>query len=818
MTPIFTWVHLSDLHFLPKDPEPQLARRQADQESNLELLLGDLLAFRNSSARDPEGEVPKPDAVIITGDVANSGTAKEYAAASEWLLRLCTLTEIPRGSVYCIPGNHDIARCDPKDRDRHRLVTALREGTDELDDCLADRTDHERLFQRMRAFSNFRSVFAIVPPRETIGTSWMRPAGTLNIRIIGFNTALLAQGEDQAKLRVGEVALRDMMIKEQPRPEVVIGLTHHPLGWLSDEQELRTWMTRQGVHLHLYGHVHDRQYEAITKSSGTSIVQISTGPAYEERREDPPDRLLAYNVASLFTTDKERELLLRIWPRALFKNGPQFISDHPRLPPDRKHADFPLHLEWSGSTTEEVAKKTPLRATPTPRQPPSPPRVTVVTELAPLQVGSGSEFWSSFDPEERLFRRVLQKTTKGFDEASEESNEDSNERSVYTVRDPLRPFETQVGLSRSSRPGGRGGEVPGVHGISLDTYRHMYVAICDNKQYEWLRTVIAELATDPEVLSFIHDKDPSKAIRELAARNPFGSRELRQSACLFCKDWFLRKRIVDCKVDQTTACIIANDFPYGAPFHYVVMPTEPVHAWEAVEEKHLLAMNRLIRDFLEDPTVANIIGSASGVRVGFNSSLRHLVLGKKTRSSAGATIAHVHKQVWGMAASGYNLGDHLVRLCDEYVERDYLELYLNLLREAGFVLDEDDHVAIVVPLAQISLHEIHVMFKRAGAANFRDFTDEEIASFSRAEFIVTRLYEKLNIGSFNEVFLLDRFQRGTGRPRSKFRAIATFITREVDLAVSELSMAYVVDKLPEHTCNEARHYLGEMNLRLAARS
>jgi hypothetical protein len=116
------------------------------------------------------------------------------------------------------------------------------------------------------------------------------------------------------------------------------------------------------------------------------------------------------------------------------------------------------------------------------------------------------------------------------------------------------------------------------------------------------------------------------------------------------------------------------------------------------------------------------------------------------------------------------------------------------------------------------IHEIHVMFKRAGAANFRDFTDEEIASFSRAEFIVTRLYEKLNIGSFNEVFLLDRFQRGTGRPRSKFRAIATFITREVDLAVSELSMAYVVDKLPEHTCNEARHYLGEMNLRLAARS
>jgi hypothetical protein len=133
-------------------------------------------------------------------------------------------------------------------------------------------------------------------------------------------------------------------------------------------------------------------------------------------------------------------------------------------------------------------------------------------------------------------------------------------------------------------------------------------------------------------------------------------------------------------------------------------------------------------------------------------------------------------------------------------------------------LDEDDHVAIVVPLAQISLHEIHVMFKRSGAANFRDFTDEEIASFSRAEFIVTRLYEKLNIGSFNVVFLLDRFQRGIGRPRSKFGAIATFITREVDLAVSELSMAYVVDKLPEHTCNEARHYLGEMNLRLAARS
>jgi hypothetical protein len=37
-----------------------------------------------------------------------------------------------------------------------------------------------------------------------------------------------------------------------------------------------------------------------------------------------------------------------------------------------------------------------------------------------------------------------------------------------------------------------------------------------------------------------------------------------------------------------------------------------------------------------------------------------------------------------------------------------------------------------------------------------------------------------------------------------FRLILTFITREVDLAVSELSLLYVVDKFPHNTFEEIK--------------
>jgi galactose-1-phosphate uridylyltransferase len=131
--------------------------------------------------------------------------------------------------------------------------------------------------------------------------------------------------------------------------------------------------------------------------------------------------------------------------------------------------------------------------------------------------------------------------------------------------------------------------------------------------------------------------------------------------------------------------------------------------------------------------------------------------------------------------------------------RDYLGSYCEALQSAGLVIWEDKHVLIYVPFGQIAVHELQIMLREPGRRTFLDLTEPEIKSLSQAEWIVTQLYNRLDINSFNEILLSLPFN---DRESSTFRLIFTFITREVDLAVSELSLLYVVDQHPSHTVRE----------------
>ena len=62
-----------------------------------------------------------------------------------------------------------------------------------------------------------------------------------------------------------------------------------------------------------------------------------------------------------------------------------------------------------------------------------------------------------------------------------------------------------------------------------------------------------------------------------------------------------------------------------------------------------------------------------------------------------------------------------------------------------------------------------------------------------------RIFKHLKINSFNQV-TLTKMLKDPRAPR--FRFVETFITREIDLAVSELSMLYVVDQHPWDSRNE----------------
>lgn len=375
---------------------------------------------------------------------------------------------------------------------------------------------------------------------------------------------------------------------------------------------------------------------------------------------------------------------------------------------------------------------------------------------------------------------------------------------VYIYRDPVRPFEIQIGETRSLRPGG----APGAIELDPNAYDRRYLLgtwdqlVRHADTTKWERAVLAEIAPDQELLQKMYDTENDTWIKGLIGKNPAAPEEVKRKECPFCNKVFvdLREQYPKQSGDRSPAVIINNDFPFGPHFHYIVIPTASVHSWDKVTSDHLLQMNRALVDFMtyrengHGPARRRNCHGSAGLRIGFNSSVRHLVAGAKTRASAGASISHIHKQAWGMARGSFNLGDQLARICDAYAI-DYLESYLNTLRRAGMVIAEDDFIALYVPLGQIAAHELQIMVKRR-TKTFLDLNHDELRSISFAELAVAKLYEALGINSYNEIVLSQEFDASHG---ANFRLIFAFVTREVDLAVSELNMLYVTDKHPYDT-------------------
>jgi galactose-1-phosphate uridylyltransferase len=367
---------------------------------------------------------------------------------------------------------------------------------------------------------------------------------------------------------------------------------------------------------------------------------------------------------------------------------------------------------------------------------------------------------------------------------------------VYVIEDPIRPFGIQIGETRSMRKQGHPNAIPDLTNLDLASIQNMYPFL-QVTGFKWIRMVLAELSTDQKILDFIQNEDPDKEVKEIAAKNPSSSNELQKKECIFCQDSFRKERLQ--AADSGKTIIINNDFPYGPYFHHIVFPEKAIHAWEEMELEDIYDLNLTLWKFLRLQRIKNIwkTKDPKGVFIGMNSTIRHLVMGSKTLTSAGASIPHIHKQAWGMYPGGNILGDHLKRICEFYRDKniDYLGAYLEYLKYKKMVLFEDENVALYVPFGQISIHEMQIMVKRGGACNYLDLEEKEIKSFSRAETMAFKLMKRMGIQSFNEVMISLPFEE----KNDCFRLITCFVTREVDFAVSELNQLFVVDKHPEDT-------------------
>src|SRR5690348_3684154 len=121
MDTLFRWIHLSDIHTGHGD-----RAYGWDQSLVLAEIVRDIGAQR---AKEPE---PPIDAILVTGDIANTGagrTPTEYDIATLWLGKVAAAAGVAPAQIFVVPGNHDIDRGADKDPAVKQLVGELRDGT-----------------------------------------------------------------------------------------------------------------------------------------------------------------------------------------------------------------------------------------------------------------------------------------------------------------------------------------------------------------------------------------------------------------------------------------------------------------------------------------------------------------------------------------------------------------------------------------------------------------------------------------------------------------------------------------------------------------
>ncbi|GKV79148.1 hypothetical protein PEC106568_43210 [Pectobacterium carotovorum subsp. carotovorum] len=93
------FVHVSDIHFGQEKDDRIHIHDDVKQQ-----LITDA---RNVISNIPNGSV---QGILVSGDIAHSGTRAEYEAAGEWLDALTKSVGVEVHCVQMVPGNHDLDR------------------------------------------------------------------------------------------------------------------------------------------------------------------------------------------------------------------------------------------------------------------------------------------------------------------------------------------------------------------------------------------------------------------------------------------------------------------------------------------------------------------------------------------------------------------------------------------------------------------------------------------------------------------------------------------------------------------------------------
>lgn len=338
---MITLVHLSDIHFSPRD---DLSQFDLDQQIR-KALLEDL--------QQKPADGANYDGVLITGDIAYGGKQDDYKKAQLFLNEIFNRTGTSASRTYMIPGNHDIDRdyVEPE-FPLWASHVGLRESKDPViwRDVIAKQLQRDPLHSMLaplKGYNDFAQGYDCLTNPEQLAWHRIFPEKLDDgraVRLHGLNSALISdKGDAPGNLLVSEFQTSHF----EHTPGVVdVALCHHPPEWLMDKAALRNAL-RTFAPVALFGHEHSTRIIPDDKQ-----VQLFAG-AVQPSRRDAADWLPTYHIVQLGVDGPEdnRELVVRIHTREFDESNYKFRPR--RNERDEKVDEHRLALDpWTAPISE----------------------------------------------------------------------------------------------------------------------------------------------------------------------------------------------------------------------------------------------------------------------------------------------------------------------------------------------------------------------------------------------------------------------------------------------------------------------------------
>ena len=205
-------VHLSDIHIKAED-DPVLSRVQRISEAV------------ESRRADADAVV-----IVVTGDIAFSGTADQYEIATRFLKSIAKdISGEPL--IVVVPGNHD---CDftADSGSRKALINVLETSSVAVDESIVDQcVSVQSHFFAFRDSLDAGSLTSTHP----LYYEYALDLGPTNIVVRCYNTAWVSSINEKP----GTLVFPDSCLNTMSNANFAISAFHHPYNWLSPDKSFR---------------------------------------------------------------------------------------------------------------------------------------------------------------------------------------------------------------------------------------------------------------------------------------------------------------------------------------------------------------------------------------------------------------------------------------------------------------------------------------------------------------------------------------------------------------------------------------------------